>query len=81
MSEQNLRADDLDRLGQALVTLAQELWVVKDRQKVLEAALAEAGVIVQDSIDQFQPDATLASQLKTDRAELIESVLGALTRK
>jgi hypothetical protein len=80
MRERNLRTDDIDRLGQALITLAQELWVVKDRQKVLETVLAEAGIIVPDSIDQFQPDEKLAGQLETERAELIERVLGTLAR-
>ena len=79
MSEHNLQADDLDRLGQALITLAKELWVVKDRVRILEATLAEAGVIVPDAVDRFQPDAELSESLATDRALLIENVLGALT--
>jgi hypothetical protein len=78
MSEQNLRAEDLDRLGQALITLTKELWVVKDRVRILEATLADTGVIVPDAVDRFQPDTTLSESLSADRAQLIEQVLGAL---
>jgi hypothetical protein len=79
MSEHNLRAYDLDRLGQALITLTKELWVVKDRVRILEATLAEAGVMVPDAVDRFQPGAELSESLSADRALLIEHVLGALT--
>ena len=78
MSEQNLRAEDLDRMGQALITLTKELWVVKDRVRILEAKLADAGVMAPDAVDRFQPDATLSESLSADRAQLIEQVLGAL---
>ncbi|TDJ42614.1 MAG: hypothetical protein E2O50_06025 [Gammaproteobacteria bacterium] len=78
MSEQNLRTEDLDRLGQALITLTKELWVVKDRVRVLEATLTDAGVMVPGAVDQFQPDTELGAALSADRAQLIEQVLGAL---
>ena len=78
MSDKNLRADDLDRLGQTLITLAKELWVVKDRVKVLEAALTEANVLVPNQVDKFQPDAALSEELDKEREQLIEQVLGAL---
>ena len=80
MSELNLRADDLDSLGKTLITIAKELWVTKDRQKVLEAALAEAGVMAPDAVDRYQPDDELDGRLKSERAEFIEQVLGALSK-
>lgn len=80
MSDKNLRAEDLDRLGKTLITLAQELWVVKDRQKVLEAALAEAGVMAPDAVEIFQPDEELSGRLESERAAFIEQVLGALSK-
>ena len=78
MSEQNLRTEDLDRLGQALITLTKELWVVKDRVRVLEATLIDAGVMVPGAVDRFQPDTKLSTSISADRAQLIEQVLGAL---
>jgi hypothetical protein len=81
MSKDNLRPEDLDQLGQALITLTQELWVMKDRVRVLETALTDAGVITADTIDSFQPDAALQETLGKERAQLIEQVLGALERQ
>jgi hypothetical protein len=80
MSSNNLRPEDIDRLGQALITLTKELWVVKDRVRVLETVLADAGVVTPDAVDTFQPDEALQEVLDKDRAQLIEQVLGALER-
>ena len=78
MSADNLRPEDIDKLGQALLTLTRELWVVKDRLRVLEAALADAGVIAPDAAETYQPDEALTELLDKERAQLIEQVLGAL---
>jgi hypothetical protein len=80
MSSNNLRPEDIDRLGQALITLTKELWVVKDRVRVLETVLADTGVVTPDAVDTFQPDEALQEILDKDRAQLIEQVLGALER-
>ncbi len=78
MSANNLRPEDIDKLGQALLTLTKELWVVKDRLRVLEAALAEAGTIVPNAVETYQPDESLTELLGQERAQLIKQVLGAL---
>jgi hypothetical protein len=77
-SNRNLQPEDIDRLGQALLTLTRELWVVKDRVRVLEAALAQAGVLGSDAVNQLQPDAALQAELAAERARLIDTVLAAL---
>ena len=81
MSDLNLKPEDLDRLGQAVLTLTKELWVMKDRVKVLEVALSEAGVIASDAVDTFQPDTALTAALSQERAQLIKNVLAALEAK
>jgi len=78
MDDLNLRPEDMDRLGQALITLTQELWIARDRIAVLEAALIDAGVLPPDAVDTFQPGAELQQLLETDRAQLINRVLGTL---
>jgi hypothetical protein len=82
MSEPNLRPEDIDRLGQALLALTRELWVVKDRVRVLEAALVEGGTLSPDTVDRLQPGPELTQTLEAERMQLINAVLAALeTRK
>lgn len=78
MNDPVLQSEDLDRLGQALLTLTRELWVLKDRQRVLEAALAEAGVLAPDAVDSFTPGDALGQALQAERRQLIDAVLDAL---
>jgi hypothetical protein len=80
MTNANLRPEDIDKLGQALLTLTQELWVVKDRLRVLEATLADAGVISPAATDTFQPDKELTEALGKERAQLIERVLDTFNK-
>ena len=78
MADSNLRPEDIDRLGKALITLSSELWVTKDRLRILEAALVNAGVLSAGAVNQLQPDAELQKELTTERARLIDAVLAAL---
>lgn len=80
MAESNLRADDIDRLGQALLTLTSELWVTRDRVRILEAALVNAGVLTPDAVDQLQPDEALQAELRAERTRLIDALLTTLGR-
>ena len=77
-TETVLSPADIDRLGQTLITLTKELWVLKDRQLVLEAALADAGILAKDVVDRYQPDEALKEQLATERQRLIDSIIDVL---
>ena len=79
MNETTMRADDIDRLGNAFITMAQELWVLKDRQRVLERMLTDAGLLADDAVDSHQPDATLQAQLAAERERFIGALIAALT--
>ena len=72
---------DLDQLGKALITLAQELWIVKDRQRVLEAALAAKGLTSSEVLDGWEPDAALTAMLEQDRSALIDALLNAMEQR
>jgi hypothetical protein len=67
-----------DRATQLALTLAQELWVVKDRLQVLEAVLSAEGRDLRDLVDRFQPDAALRAALDAERQRFIAAVLAAL---
>jgi len=69
-----LNSDDVDKLGQALLTLASELWAVKDRQFVTEAILKARGIDISEDIDTFTPDPELEAKLMHERQTLIKKL-------
>ena len=79
MTDNALTVEDIDRLGQTVISLTKELWVLKDRQLVLEAALAESGLLKPGAIDAFAPDEKLTKKLADERRRLLDGVLGTLT--
>ena len=73
-----LRPDQLDNLGEAVIALTRELWVLSDRVAVLEALLAKKGVVEDGEVDAFQPDDAQQQDLKTRRERLLRTVETAL---
>jgi len=78
ISNEVLQSQDIDRLGEALITLAKEVWIVKDRQRVLEAALVDAGLLDPSAVDTYQPDGALTKQLEAERKKLIDDLINVL---
>lgn len=70
--------DSSDRLGLALIALAREMWVMKDRMTILEAVLESKGIDVTAAIEQFQPDDALSARLEREGAELIQPMIDIL---
>jgi hypothetical protein len=68
----------VDDLAQALLTLTRELWVVKDRQRVLEAVLAERGIDVTAAIESHTPSPALEAELAAEGKRLVGAVIAAL---
>jgi hypothetical protein len=68
----------LDDVANTLLVLARELWVVKDRQRVLEALLAEHGVLVPGLVADHQPGPALAAELETERTRYTSAIMEAL---
>ena len=67
-----------DRATQLALTLARELWVVKDRLMVLEAVLAQQGTPLQELVDRYQPAAESRIAIDAERKRFIGEVLAAL---
>jgi hypothetical protein len=76
-ARQILPASRIDDLGEAIIALTREIWVLTDRQAVLEAVLSEQGVDM-TRIATYQPDAEMADRLAAQRQQLIDNVLVAL---
>jgi hypothetical protein len=80
MSDRVLKVEDVDRVGQALLTLTMEVWVLRDRQRILEAALEKSGVLTAGAIDTYEPSDELKTSLRDERHRLIDSILDTLTK-
>ena len=55
---------DMNGLGQAIITLTKEIWVLTDRLHVMEAVMAENGV---DIVDQLRTCLLYTSPSPRDR--------------
>jgi hypothetical protein len=74
----NLSAARNDRATQLALTLARELWVVKDRLIVLEAVLAGQGTPLRELVDRYQPTGEAKAAIDAERQRFIGEILAAL---
>ena len=65
------------QLFQALAALAEQVWILKDRQVILEQVLAEHGIDLREALERYQPDAALNKRLDQERRQFIRAVLGS----
>jgi hypothetical protein len=73
-----LKPEQLDSLGEALIALTREVWVLTDRVAVLEAVLESSGALASDAVDRFQPSGEFEKALGERRAALIERIESTL---
>ncbi len=73
-----LHPGQLDHLGRAVLLLARELWVARDRLAVLEAVLERRGLLSAEEIRDFQPEGALAERLAAERDALARALVETL---
>ena len=73
-----LTTDDLPGVGQALLTLTHELYILIDRIAALEAVLERHGLNVSQEIEAFKPDTRQQQQLNERGRALVARVSNAL---
>ena len=79
LPEQTFFADPaVDRAFAVTMTLATELWVLKDRVMALETALAKAGVVDPQALD-AEPDHAERSAREAARQAFVAGLLDNLT--
>jgi hypothetical protein len=75
----------LDRAVAMIMTLAAELYVVKDRLRSLEVLLVQRGAVDDGAIDGYVPDAAERARIEAERTayvrELMRCVLGEQASK
>ena len=66
---------DKEAMFEILMNTVQELWVLKDRQAVLEKVLEERGIDVTDTVERYQPDAEFEKALAAERQRFLAGIL------
>lgn len=70
---------NLDRVMAVVITMANELWVTKDRLMILERLLAKRGSVTPEEVDHYQPTDEEKHALEVARKAYIARVLSGLT--
>lgn len=92
MSEQRARPEQtffadpaIDRIMGVVMALAGEVYVLRDRMRVLEARLNEQGVLAPGALDSFAPTPEQAQAAQADRdafvSHLLDNLLGQQAAK
>ncbi|WP_404481897.1 hypothetical protein [Novosphingobium sp. BL-52-GroH] len=71
-----LGLEHVDALGQAVLALTRELWIVTDRMTVLERLLEDMGLPA-GAVDGYQPDEATEQLLAERRDRLMQVVTQA----
>jgi len=71
-------AQGVDELVSISMALAQELWTVKERLTVMEAAASAKGVLLSDEIEHFELSEAQQAKLDADRAVFIDRIFFVL---
>ena len=75
----SLVSKDVSSVGNAVLTLTNELWVMQDRLAVMEAVLAEKGFDISNEIERYQPSDEMQKKLDQQGQKLAERILKALS--
>ena len=69
----------LDRMMKVILSLSQEVYVLRDRLGVVEHLLDERKMISRADIESYRPDAARQSQILGERDAFVERLLSPLT--
>lgn len=69
---------DVQGLGDAVLSLTREVWVLTDRIAVMEAVLAKRGIDISAEIEAFQPDEKMKAALDARGRKLVATISKAL---
>lgn len=73
-----LKADQLDDVARAVVTLAKELWVMRDRQRALEAILEAHDIPVARALLEYAPTPARQAELDAERQAFVQGFVETL---
>lgn len=68
----------LDRLMGVVMALAAEVYILRDRNRILEELLQEAGVLKPGAIEDYQPSPQARQAQTTERDAFVARVLSPI---
>ncbi|WP_150241087.1 hypothetical protein [Nocardiopsis quinghaiensis] len=68
----------LDDIARMVTELASEVWILRDRNMILEHLLAEKGTVDPEVIEELHPDGELLERIRAERAAFVRRVFGAV---
>ena len=70
----------IDNLIAVTLELGAELWVLRERNRVLERLLCEQGVVSEKLIEAYEPGVEEAARLRAERDAFVNRIFGAFAR-
>ncbi len=71
----------IDNLIAVTLELGAELWVQRERMRVIEKLLAEKGVVTPELIEQHQPSEAETARARAERDAFVNRIYGAFARQ
>jgi hypothetical protein len=71
----------IDNLIAVTLELGAELWVQRERTRVIEKLLAERGVVTAEMIEQYQASDAELAQTRSERDAFVNRLFGAFARE
>ncbi|RSN72092.1 MULTISPECIES: hypothetical protein [Actinomadura] len=71
----------LDGVFNALMEVASEVWVLRDRFAVLEELLDERGAVTREDIELHRPSPELRERLAAERARFLERLMESVAAR
>lgn len=77
-TEHYLDSKRLDDIARMVTELASEVWILRDRNMVLEHLLAEKGALDPQALQELRPSGELLERIHTERTDFVRRVFGAV---
>ena len=73
-----LRPGQLDDVARAVLTLAEKVWVLHDRQRMLESILESRGIEIAAELETRQPTEAERAALDDERRAFVQALVDTL---
>ena len=77
LKETSSYKEDIDALMRINTELMSELWILRDRVKVLEKILEEKKILDPMCVDDYVPDETFSNNLEIERDKFVRRIAGS----